>query len=142
MAVHSAHDLSLDVFVPKELQGKPKKRTEWAIDQMKKAAMVSRRLGLKPHATFSGSLLWPMVHPWPQQPNGLVETGFKELATRWLPILDTFNSQGVDGCYEVHPVENIHDGDTFERFREATGNHTRVNLLYDPSHVVSQKVDY
>ena len=131
-----------DVFVPKELQGKPKQRTEWAIDQMKKAAVVSRRLGLKTHATFSGSLLWPMVHPWPQQPKGLVETGFKELATRWLPILNTFDSQGVDVCYEVHPVEDIHDGDTFERFLEATGNHKRVNILYDPSHFVLQQLDY
>ena len=142
VAVHSAHDLMFDVFVPKELQGKPKKRTEWAIDQMKKAAMASRRLGLKTHATFSGSLLWPMVHPWPQQPKGLIETGFEELATRWLPILNTFDSQGVDVCYEVHPVEDIHDGDTFERFLEATGNHKRVNILYDPSHFVLQQLDY
>ena len=82
MAVHSANDLMFDVFVPKELQGKPKKRTEWAIDQMKKAAMVSRRLGLKTHATFSGSLLWPVVHTWQQQPKGLIETGFEELADR------------------------------------------------------------
>jgi sugar phosphate isomerase/epimerase len=110
VAVHSAHDLMFDVFAPKELQGKPKERTLWAIDQMKKAAIVSRRLGLKTHATFSGSLLWPMMHPWPQQPKGLVETGFKELANRWLPILNTFDDQGVDVCYEVHPVEDIHDG--------------------------------
>tara|TARA_B110001454_G_scaffold8901_1_gene8386 strand:- start:508 stop:1563 length:1056 start_codon:yes stop_codon:yes gene_type:complete len=142
VAVHPAHDIMFDVFVPKELKGKPKQRTAWAADQMQKAGIVSRRLGLNTHATFSGSLLWPVMHPWPQQPKGLVEMGFKELADRWLPILNTFDENGVDICYEVHPVEDIHDGDTFERFLEATGNHKRVNILYDPSHFVLQQLDY
>ena len=31
---------------------------------------------------------------------------------------------------------------TFERFLEATGNHKRVNILYDPSHFVLQQLDY
>ncbi|KOY50561.1 sugar phosphate isomerase/epimerase family protein [Polaribacter dokdonensis] len=142
VAVHSAHDLMFDVFAPKELHGKPKERTLWAVDQMKKAGIVSRRLGLNNHATFSGSLLWPVMHPWPQQPKGLVETGFKELANRWLPILDTFKENDVNVCYEVHPVEDIHDGDTFERFLAATNNHSAVNILYDPSHFVLQQLDY
>jgi sugar phosphate isomerase/epimerase len=142
VAVHPAHDLMFDVFAPKELHGKPKERTLWAVDQMKKAGIVSRRLGLNNHATFSGSLLWPVMHPWPQQPKGLVETGFKELANRWLPILDTFKENDVNVCYEVHPVEDIHDGDTFERFLAATNNHSAVNILYDPSHFVLQQLDY
>ena len=142
VAVHPAHDILFDVFVSKELKGKPKQRTAWAIDQMQKAGVVSRRLGLNTHATFSGSLLWPVMHPWPQQPKGLVEMGFKELADRWLPILNTFDENGVDVCYEVHPVEDIHDGDTFERFLAATNNHKRVNILYDPSHFVLQQLDY
>ncbi len=142
VAVHPAHDMMFDVFVPNHLKGKPKQRTVWAIQEMKHAAIASRRLNLKAHATFSGSLLWPMMHPWPQQPKGLVEMGFKELADRWLPILDAFDGNGVDVCYEVHPVEDIHDGDTFERFLEATGNHKRVNILYDPSHFILQQLDY
>lgn len=142
VAVHPAHDIMFDVFVPKELKGKPKARTEWATEQMKKAAVASKRLGLKAHATFSGSLLWPAVHPWPQQPKGLIDMGFKELATRWKPILDVFEDNGVAVCYEVHPVEDIHDGDTFERFLEATNNHKAVNILYDPSHFVLQQLDY
>ena len=31
---------------------------------------------------------------------------------------------------------------TFERFLEATGNHKRANILYDPSHFVLQQLDY
>lgn len=142
VAVHPAHDIMFDVFTPQRLKGNYKARTEWAIDQVKKAALVSRRLGLSAHATFSGSLLWPFMHPWPQQPKGLVDMGFKELANRWIPILEVFDEHGVDVCYEVHPVEDIHDGVTFERFLEATNNHKRVNILYDPSHFVLQQLDY
>lgn len=142
VAVHPAHNMMFDVFAPTNLKGKPKERTAWAIQEMKHAAVASKRLKLKAHATFSGSLLWPMMHPWPQQPKGLVEMGFKELADRWLPILNAFDENGVDVCYEVHPVEDIHDGDTFERFLAATGHHKRVNILYDPSHFVLQQLDY
>ena len=75
-------------------------------------------------------------------PPGLVETGFKELAKRWEPILNKFDECGVDLCYEIHPGEDLHDGITFERFLEATNNHPRVNMLYDPSHFVLQQLDY
>lgn len=142
VAVHPAHDIMFDAFAPKEIKGNYKARTEWATQQVKDAAVASRRLGLKAHATFSGSLLWPAVHPWPQQPKGLVDLGFKELAKRWTPILDVFKENGVACCYEVHPVEDIHDGDTFERFLAATNNHKAVNILYDPSHFVLQQLDY
>ena len=90
VAVHPAHDIMFDVFAPDAIKGNYQARTEWATDQVKKAAIASRRLGLKAHATFSGSLLWPMVHPWPQQPKGLIDQGFEELAKRWKPILDVF----------------------------------------------------
>ena len=65
-----------------------------------------------------------------------------ELAERWLPILDAFDEVGVDVCYEIHPGEDLHDGVTFERFLEATGNHRRCNILYDPSHFLLQQLDY
>ena len=99
-------------------------------------------MGLTAHATFSGALLWPTVYPWPQRPAGLVETGFKELAARWLPILNTFDEHGIDLCYEVHPGEDLHDGVSYERFLAETGHHPRACLLYDPSHLVLQCIDY
>ena len=142
VAVHPAYDSMFDGFAPKQYHNNPKARTEWAVQQLKYAAKASRNLGIDAHATFSGALLWHTVYPWPQRPAGLVETGFKELADRWLPILNTFDENGVDVCYEIHPGEDLHDGITFERFLEATGNHKRVNLLYDPSHFVLQQLDY
>ncbi|RXG31216.1 sugar phosphate isomerase/epimerase family protein [Leeuwenhoekiella palythoae] len=142
VAVHPAYDEMFDNFAPDDYKNNPKKRQAWAVDQLMSAAKASRNLGIDVHGTFSGSLLWHTFHPWPQRPPGLVEMGFKELANRWTPILNTFDEQGVDVCYEVHPGEDIHDGVTFERFLEATGNHKRVNILYDPSHFVLQQLDY
>ncbi len=142
VAVHPAYDAGFDVFAPEEVRNNPKARTKWAVQQLKWAAKASANLGLKAHATFSGALMWHTMYPWPQRPQGLVETGFRELAKRWLPILNEFDKNGVDLCYEVHPGEDIHDGITFERFLEATGNHPRANMLYDPSHFVLQQLDY
>lgn len=142
IAVHPAFDLMFDNFAPKELRGKPKERTQWAIQQLKYAASASKNLGLKAHATFSGALMWHTVYPWPQRPAGLVEMGFRELADRWLPVLDHFDECGVDLCYEIHPGEDLFDGLSYEKFLEATDNHPRACLLYDPSHLLLQQLDY
>ncbi|WP_375252537.1 sugar phosphate isomerase/epimerase family protein [Dokdonia donghaensis] len=142
VAVHPAYDLMFDNFAPDDCKNNPKKRTEWARKQVISAAHASKHLGLDVSATFSGSLLWHTMHPWPQRPAGLVEMGFEELAKRWLPILNTYDDCGVDVAYEIHPGEDLHDGVTFERFLEATGNHKRCNILYDPSHFVLQQLDY
>lgn len=142
VATHPAYDQLFDGFSPKAVHGKLKDRTAWAVDQMKLAAKASKNLGLKATATFSGALMWHTMYPWPQRPAGLVEDAFKELAKRWLPILNAFDKAGVDLCYEIHPGEDLHDGVTFERFWEATGKHTRANILYDPSHFVLQQLDY
>ncbi len=142
VASHYAYDKMFDAFAPKTLHGNVKARTEWAIDQLKYASNASKHLGLSEMATFSGSLLFHTMYPWPQRPNGLVETGFKELAKRWEPILNHFDKNGVDVCYEIHPGEDLHDGVTFERFLKATNNHSRVKILYDPSHFVLQQMDY
>ncbi len=142
VAVHPAYDEMFDGFAPAELRGKPQARREWAVNQLKCAAKASQHLGLKSHATFSGALAWSFVYPWPQRPAGLVEMAFAELGKRWTPILDAFEENGVDLCYELHPGEDLHDGVTFERFLDATGNHARANILYDPSHFVLQAMDY
>lgn len=142
VAVHPAYDQMFDAFAADHVKGKPKARTEWAIETVKKAGTASRNLGIDVHATFSGALMWHTFHPWPQIPEGLAEMGFKELANRWLPILNHFDECGVDVCYEIHPGEDLHDGITFERFLAATGNHKRANILYDPSHFVLGQLDY
>ncbi len=142
IAVHPAYDKLFDAFAPEQYRNNPKARTEWAIQQLKYAAKASQNLGVNAHATFSGSLLWHTMYPWPQRPEGLVDAGFTELAKRWLPILNEFENCGVDVCYEIHPGEDLHDGITYEMFLEKVSNHPRACLLYDPSHFVLQCLDY
>tara|TARA_R110000823_G_scaffold305166_3_gene427077 strand:+ start:2324 stop:3370 length:1047 start_codon:yes stop_codon:yes gene_type:complete len=142
VAVAPAYDELFDAFAPAEVHRNPQKRQAWAVEQLLLAAQASRNLGLNAHATFSGALLWHLMYSWPPRPAGLVETGFRELAARWLPILDAFDAAGVDLCYEIHPGEDLHDGVSFERFLAATDNHPRCNILYDPSHLVLQQLDY
>lgn len=142
VAVHPVYDLMMDGFAAPEVRGNPSARQAWAVEQLMLAAKASRNLGLAAHATFSGALLWPFMFPFPQRPPGLVEEGFAELARRWRPILDAFDAAGVDLCYEVHPSEDLHDGDSYEMFLDAVGSHPRACLLYDPSHFVLQQLDY
>ena len=142
VAVHPAYDSMFDGFAPHEVRNNPSARTQWAVEQMKLNARASRNLGLTAHPTFSGAFLWPFMYPWPQRPSGLVEAGFAELGKRWKPILDVFDENGVDACYELHPGEDLHDGLTFEMFLDATGQHPRAAINYDPSHFVLQQLDY
>lgn len=142
VAVHPAYDDLFDAFAPAELHKNPKERQKWAVQQLKYAAKASKNLGLNAHVTFSGALLWPYVYPWPQRPTGLVDTGFNELGKRWTPILDVFEENGIDLCYELHPGEDLHDGISFELFLQSVNQHPRANILYDPSHFVLQCLDY
>lgn len=142
VAVHPAYDLMFDGFAPEQFRGNRQARQGWAVEQLRFAAKASANLGLKAHATFSGALAWPYIYPWPQRPAGLIETAFDELSVRWLPILNAFDEAGVDLCFEIHPGEDLHDGITFEMFLERVKNHSRCNLLFDPSHFVLQQLDY
>jgi sugar phosphate isomerase/epimerase len=142
VAVHPAYDAAFDGFAVPAVRGNPKARTEWAVDQVKKALTAGKNLGLSAQATFSGALAWPYVYPWPQRPAGLVEEAFDELARRWLPIFDHAEDMGVDLCFEIHPGEDLHDGISFEMFLDRVKGHARCNMLYDPSHYVLQCLDY
>ena len=142
VAVNPAYDLAFDAFAPKHLHGNPKGRQEWAVDQLKKAAIASRRLGLDAHVGFSGSLAFPFLYPWPQRPEGLIEEAFAELGRRWVPILDAYAENGVSYGYEIHPGEDLFDGATFEMFLDAVGGHVAATINYDPSHFLLQQLDY
>ena len=142
VAVHPAYDEMFDGFAAPEVQGNPKARQAWAVKQLLLAAKASKNLGLTTHASFPGALAWPYFYPWPQRPAGLVESAFDELAKRWLPILNAFDDAGVDIGFEIHPGEDLHDGVTFEMFLKRVHNHPRCNILFDPSHLILQQLDY
>lgn len=142
IAVNPVYDDAFDHFAPQAVRGNAGARQAWATQTLKQAAMASARLGLTAHATFSGSLAWPWMYPWPPHNEARFRDAFSELARRWRPILDAFDEQGVNVCYEIHPGEDLHDGVTFERFLALVDNHPRCNMLYDPSHLLLQQMDY
>jgi len=142
VAVHPAYDSQFDAFAPTALRGNRTARQAWAVEQMKHAAKASRNLGLDVSVSFTGSLAFPYLYPFPQRPPGLIEEAFGELARRWTPILDVYNEHGVDVAYEIHPSEDVFDGATFEMFLDAVGGHERCRINYDPSHFLLQQLDY
>ncbi|UWR59036.1 sugar phosphate isomerase/epimerase family protein [Phaeobacter inhibens] len=142
VAVNPAYDLALDTFAPEQCRGNPAKRQAWAVDQMHKAALASQRLGLSHTVSFTGSLAFPYLYPWPQRPEGLIEETFTELGRRWTPILNHYADCGQDIGFELHPGEDVFDGATFEMFVEACGGHAAAMINYDPSHFLLQQLDY
>jgi len=142
IAVHPAYDKPFDGFADISVRNNPKKRQEWAVLQLKKAIKASSNLKLRNLATFSGSLAWPYLYPWPQRSSGLIESAFNELAKRWEPILNFAEENDINICYEIHPGEDLFDGETFEMFLSNLNDHPRCNMLYDPSHYLLQCLDY
>ena len=142
VAVHPAYDAQMDGFAPAKVHNNPKARQQWAVEQVKAGARASRNLGLDVSVSFSGSLAFPYLYPFPQRPAGLIEEAFGELARRWKPILDVYEDHGVDIGYEIHPSEDVFDGATFEMFLDALGGHKRCAINYDPSHFLLQQMDY
>jgi sugar phosphate isomerase/epimerase len=141
-AVNPAFSELNDAFAPPALRGDPAARQAWATRQLHLAIEAAVRLGLARVATFSGAFVWPYFYPWPPAPPALIATAFEELARRWRPILDHADAHGVDLCFELHPGEDLHDGVTFDRFLALVDDHPRARILYDPSHMLLQHMDY
>jgi sugar phosphate isomerase/epimerase len=142
VAVHPAYDKGFDAFAPAAVHNNPKARQEWAVEQVKAGAKVSRQMGLDTAVAFTGALAFPYLYPWPQRPAGMIDEAFSELGRRWKPILDVYEEHGVDLGYELHPGEDTFDGVTFEMFLDKVGGHRRANINYDPSHFLLQQLDY
>ncbi len=142
LAVNPAFAEINDAFAPAALRGDPVARGAWAERQLRLSIEAAARLGLGRVATFSGALAWPYFYPWPPPPPGLIDVAFAELARRWRPLLDHADRHGIDLCFELHPGEDLHDGVTFDRFLDAVEHHPRAAILFDPSHMLLQQMDY
>ncbi len=142
MAVNPAFSEINDVFAAPEVRGDPAARSAWAERQLHLVIDAAARLGVPRVCSFSGAFVWPYIYPWPPAPPGLIEAAFAELARRWRPILDHADRAGIDICFELHPGEDLHDGATFDRFLELLDGHPRARILYDPSHMLLQHMDY
>lgn len=142
MAQNPAHVGLFDAFGPVPLAGRPDEQRAWAEAELRRAVDASVYCGLNVVFSFTGSFLFPYVYPWPPRPESLVRAGYFELARRWLPVLNYAGDKGVKIAFEVHPMEDVFDGATFEQFLDACGGHEAVGIAFDPSHFILQVLDY
>jgi len=113
------NDSRTDDWAPAAVRGDSKKKTAWAIQEMKDTARAAQKLGVKVVNGFTGSSIWHLLYSFPPVPDSLIDDGFKLFADRWNPILDVFKECGVKFGLEVHPTEIAFDIYTAERALQA-----------------------
>ncbi|GGL97824.1 sugar phosphate isomerase/epimerase family protein [Nakamurella endophytica] len=112
-----------------------------AAEQMRRTAVLARRIGAEVVIGFTGSKIWRYVAMYPPVPESVIDEGYQDFADRWNPILDVFDSEGVRFAFEVHPSEIAYDYWTTTRALEAIGHRPAFGLNWDPSHLMWQDVD-
>jgi len=122
--------------------GDPEGVRQRAAREMQDTARAAARMGVKTVTGFTGSSIWHAVYAFPPTSQAFIDKGFEDFATRWRPILDTFEAEGVDFALEVHPTEIAFDAASAQRAIEAVGGHRRFGFNFDPSHLGYQGVDY
>lgn len=131
-----AYQKLFDGFGPEQFRGNPQAMLAWAQERALLSVRAAKNLGLDRVAAFSGTSIFHLMYPWPQRPAGLVQAAMNALAKAWLPVFNLGEELGVDICFELHPGEDLHDGDSFELFLRYVGNHPRCKILLDLSHFV------
>lgn len=112
-----------------------------AAEELKLTAKVARRLGVDTVVGFTGSSIWQYVAMFPPVSADVIEAGFTDFATRWNPILDVFDGEGVRFAHEVHPSEIAYDYWSSVRALEAIGHREAFGFNWDPSHMMWQGID-
>ena len=112
-----------------------------AAEDMKNAARAAQQLGVSVVNGFTGSSIWHLLYSFPPVPDSMIDSGYKQFAERWNPILDVFGECGVRFALEVHPTEIAFDIYSTKRAVEAVGNREEFGFNFDPSHLLWQGVD-
>ena len=129
-----------EAFAPKDVRGDPERMRQWAIEEVKYAAIAARKLGAKIVTGFTGSSIWNMWYAFPPVTREYVEKGFEFFANMWNPILDVFDENGVKFALEVHPTEIAFDYYTATQALKAVEYRKSFGFNFDPSHLVWQGV--
>lgn len=122
-------------MAPKNLQDNWSAIEQWAKGCMKSSIAAAHNFGFKHLAAFPGTSIFHTFYEWPQRPKGLVNAAFNALASAWMPILEVAEDSDVDLAFELHPMEDLMDGSTFDRFKRHLGRRSkRAKILVDLSH--------
>lgn len=112
-----------------------------ATEDMKRAARVARKLGVDTVVGFTGSSIWPYLAMFPPVPTSTIDQGYQDFASRWNPILDIFDAEGVRFAHEVHPGEIAYDYWTSVKAIDAIDRREAFGFNWDPSHMMWQNID-
>ena len=112
-----------------------------AAEEMKITARAAARFGVKTVAGFTGSSIWHLLAGFPPVPPEMIDAGYEDFATRWNPIIDVFDEEGVRFALEPHPSEIAYDFWTTQRTLDAIDNRKGFGLNFDPSHMNWQFLD-
>ncbi len=121
--------------------GDPEGVRQRCAEEMKDTARAAAKLGVDVVIGFTGSSIWHTVAMFPPVPQSMIDSGYKDFADRWNPILDVFDEVGVKFAHEVHPSEIAYDYWTTVRTLEAINHRPAFGLNFDPSHFIWQDLD-
>jgi len=122
--------------------GRPEGVQRRAAEEMIHTARAAARLGVSVVNGFTGSSIWHLLYSFPPVPDEMIDSGYRDFADRWRPILDAFQEAKVRFALEVHPTEIAFDVSSAERALKAIDNRPSFGFNYDPSHFGYQGVDY
>ncbi len=121
--------------------GDPEGVRQRAAAEVMDAARAAAEFGLQRVIGFTGSPIWHLFYSFPPNDWEQIEAGYREVAERWMPILDVFDQVGVKFCLEVHPTEIAYDIVTTQKTLEAFDRRPTFGINFDPSHLYHQFID-
>jgi len=122
--------------------GEPEGVRQRAAQEMIHTAEAAKRFGVNIVNGFTGSPIWHLIYSFPPVTQAMVDEGYADFATRWIPILDNYQELGIRFALEVHPTEIAFDIASTRRALEAVNHHPAFGFNFDPSHLGYQGVDY
>ena len=121
--------------------GDPEGVRSRAAERMKDAARAAAAFGVPVVTGFTGSAIWHKLYSFPPNDWDEIARGYDEFASRWAPIIDVFDAEGVRFALEVHPTEIAYDFVTTRRALNALDWREGFGINLDPSHFVPQFLD-
>ena len=73
--------------------GDPEGVRQRAAEEMKQTARAAAAFGVPVVNGFTGSSIWGKFYIFPPTPESVVDSGYEDFRTRWLPILDEFEKK-------------------------------------------------
>ncbi|MCE5346087.1 MAG: sugar phosphate isomerase/epimerase [Bacteroidales bacterium] len=122
--------------------GDPEGVRQRAAEEMINTARAASTLGVSVVNGFTGSPIWHLNYSFPAVAQSMIEEGYADFASRWIPILDKYREMGILFALEVHPTEIAFDIATARKALKAVNNHPNFGFNFDPSHLGYQGVDY